>query len=148
MQISIFHERFQADGEKAVNNPVKKSTTLTTAWLNSSQIKATRGTGETFFSLPALEHEKAPFILYTLRDVFHNSIFTFSTNTYIKTKPGSGEESLHFNSKKKEASMSGMMFPQQEGWWSGLRFGAVGFRSEEQRGGNEWRQPVLSAVSL
>lgn len=44
--------------------------------------------------------------------------------------------------------MFGMMFPQQEGGWSGLRFRAVGFRSGEQRGGNEWRQAVLSAVSL
>ncbi len=44
--------------------------------------------------------------------------------------------------------MFGMMFPEQEGGWSGLRFRAVGFRSREQRRGNEWRQAVLSAVSL
>lgn len=44
--------------------------------------------------------------------------------------------------------MCGMMFPQQESGWSRLRFGAVEFRSGEKKGGNEWRQAVLSAVRL
>lgn len=40
------------------------------------------------------------------------------------------------------------MFAQQEGGWGKLRYEAVGFRSGEQKGGNEWRQALFSAVSL
>ena len=88
----------------------------------------------------ALVHVKAPFIL-TPWEIsfhslfFHNLMFTFSTNTYIKNKGRQQGEKPPFKQlgckkkkKKRKTSVSGLMLPQQEGGWSGLGFGAAGFR--------------------
>lgn len=107
----------------------------------------------------ALVHVKAPFIL-TPWEIsfhslfFHNLMFTFSTNTYIKNKGRQQGEKPPFKQlgcKKKKKKKENLRVwldvapagrrVERAGVWSG------GVQVRGQRGGNEWRQAVLSAVS-